>query len=424
MDVSYGGRSLCWGSGCNWVEEVCEGEEENPFCGDGVLDAGEQCEVGDPAGTSCTWATCNHTTCACPAVSYEYLQVQGGVYCQDENGEAYPIEGANITFYKHGSQSKTESLVTNASGVFTSAPNTTVASDGAFAVRFENLRSLSQTLPTGVPYSDMLGPVTSSAGICTTGLCDHCGLDYEHCLNLSEGINSGFRWTFTNCSLEEVNPDWDIDKEGTVVCYEEGTENAYAEVSYEITVENVAAGGTVEYVQDTYDPSIDANGILSTTPEATEIDETDILWNLEGDAGEFSEGETQTYHYMVRIPEELFGEELNNHAVAHLSTGEDLHAYEDIFVTCGPYVAPPEEEGPLPETGIFDNTVVRVGLGFLLVALGFGYYRFGLLDGAVEGFTSGLSSVRSKISFTLSKEGRRSRWEQGMIRRARSDEEK
>lgn len=43
-------------------------EEPEPVCGDGVLDGGEQCELGNPTGVSCTWDECNQTTCVCPEV--------------------------------------------------------------------------------------------------------------------------------------------------------------------------------------------------------------------------------------------------------------------------------------------------------------------------------------------------------------------
>jgi hypothetical protein len=36
-----------------------------PSCGDGTLDAGEECEVGNPFGNSCDWTSCNETTCVC-----------------------------------------------------------------------------------------------------------------------------------------------------------------------------------------------------------------------------------------------------------------------------------------------------------------------------------------------------------------------
>lgn len=36
-----------------------------PACGDGTLDAGEECEIGNPAGSLCDWSECNNTICTC-----------------------------------------------------------------------------------------------------------------------------------------------------------------------------------------------------------------------------------------------------------------------------------------------------------------------------------------------------------------------
>jgi hypothetical protein len=41
-------------------------EEQEPSCGDGTLDQGEECEQGDPEGYSCLWSECNQDTCTCP----------------------------------------------------------------------------------------------------------------------------------------------------------------------------------------------------------------------------------------------------------------------------------------------------------------------------------------------------------------------
>ena len=45
--------------------------EETPLCGDGILGntSGEQCELGNPTGVSCTWDTCNQSTCTCPEIT-------------------------------------------------------------------------------------------------------------------------------------------------------------------------------------------------------------------------------------------------------------------------------------------------------------------------------------------------------------------
>lgn len=36
-----------------------------PSCGDGNIDAGEECEMGDPVGRLCDWSSCDHTSCEC-----------------------------------------------------------------------------------------------------------------------------------------------------------------------------------------------------------------------------------------------------------------------------------------------------------------------------------------------------------------------
>lgn len=37
----------------------------DPYCGDGKLDTNDECEVGDPTGTQCSWSVCNQTACTC-----------------------------------------------------------------------------------------------------------------------------------------------------------------------------------------------------------------------------------------------------------------------------------------------------------------------------------------------------------------------
>jgi hypothetical protein len=50
-------------------------------CGDGILGniSGEQCELGNPTGVSCTWDTCNQTTCLCPSTNPDWTISKVGV---------------------------------------------------------------------------------------------------------------------------------------------------------------------------------------------------------------------------------------------------------------------------------------------------------------------------------------------------------
>ncbi|MFH1546891.1 MAG: hypothetical protein ABIC57_00220 [bacterium] len=49
---------------CGFEAALCIPFPE-PACGDGTLDAGEECEVGNPFGSSCEWSSCNETSCVC-----------------------------------------------------------------------------------------------------------------------------------------------------------------------------------------------------------------------------------------------------------------------------------------------------------------------------------------------------------------------
>ena len=67
-----------------------------PVCGNGVLDSGEECELGDPLGSLCSWSACNQDMCTCEetgpfisvASAFYYscgLTTTGGVYCWGDN---------------------------------------------------------------------------------------------------------------------------------------------------------------------------------------------------------------------------------------------------------------------------------------------------------------------------------------------------
>ncbi len=330
-----------------------------------------------------------------------YLQVQGRVFCQDENGPIYPIPNAAIQFYKHNA-GVNEDMTTGEDGHFRSAANTTQLSDGGFAVRLVSIPDGGEIEETGALYADMEGPVLNTT-ICDQGTCNECGTSYEQCDGLSSGINYGFQWIYSNCG-PPPNPDWDIDKVGTPVCYEEGTEAVYIDIEYVIEVTNVAEGGDLEYVRDEYDDRIQQDWILSTNPEASQITADYIQWDIPEGERTFAEGESRQYTYTVRIPlinnQDLLGEQLTNHAIAHLSEGEDLHAYEDILVGCG-----------LPPTGLFDSAAARIALGGILLILGFGSYQMGFLDGVVNWMVSNGVNLKKKTRFALTQEGVRRRWE-------------
>ncbi|MEA3357352.1 MAG: Ig-like domain-containing protein [Patescibacteria group bacterium] len=354
-----------------------------------------------------TGADCEDSTIITVSEAPTYLDLDGGVFCQDENGPRYPVVGASVSFYQDGSL--VETLTTDSAGLF----STVSIESGASNYSLKLSRALPErTLSTGVSYSDMVGPEIYDPSVCTAFACDCSATDYDICTSLtSEGSNSGFRWLYTECDLAPPNSEWGIEKIGVPECFEEGTENVYAEVDYAITIEQVVTGDDyIEYVEDTFDPRIDSSWIISTIPEATTIDSEKITWVLGEGVQEFTGG------YVVRIPQELFGEELHNEVVAHLSTDEDIYTYEDIFITCaGPGIIPPAI-GDLPGTGIFDNVGMRLTLGAILVALAYGYYKGGVFDKTLVWLADRSGSVYGKFKFRFSPEGKKKSWEGKVVR--------
>jgi hypothetical protein len=358
---------------------------------------------------NCTWED-GRTWWECEDVP-DYLNVQGKVYCQDENGPVYPIQGAQVLFYKDGAPegSKSETLVTGEEGFFNSASGVTETTYGGFAVRLQSIPQDGVIEETGIAYSDMTGPVLN-ADVCNSGACDHCGDQYEMCGGLKKGANAGFQWVYGNCQQEAPNPDWDIEKKGTPVCYEEGTTAVYVDIDYVIEVTNVKAGGDLEYVRDEYDEQINSEWIISTNPQASEITEEYIQWTIPQGERTFEEGESREFTYKVRIPlynnRHILGEHLQNHVVAHLSEGEDIHAYEEILVGCD-----------LPDTGLFDNTAGRLALGAILLVFAIISYNMGIMDGVLSMFFKGSDLFGKKIRFRLSEENRLRKWEEKSLKK-------
>jgi hypothetical protein len=219
-----------------------------------------------------------------------------------------------------------------------------------------------------------------------------------------------------NCTLtlRQTNPDWDIQKHGDVVCYEEGTENVYAVATLDIYIRSKTPGNTgyMSKVEDFYDKDnigITPDMIISTTPQASSIDNEKIVWNLSGDdrAFEYCSDEDpltsscwRKFSYQVRLTRNYFGENLDDQAIGYPDEGEELIAYESILIGCS-----------LPDNGLFDSTASRIALGGILIILGLGFYRMGFMDNAVNWMLKTSGDFGKKVKIRLSEEGKLSKWE-------------
>lgn len=59
------------GSTCTWdncSQDTCQCVTSNT-CGDGTLAGNETCEMGNPTGSSCTWDNCDTSSCTCKTVT-------------------------------------------------------------------------------------------------------------------------------------------------------------------------------------------------------------------------------------------------------------------------------------------------------------------------------------------------------------------
>ena len=68
----------------------CMCNSSSPICGDGIINnspqAPEQCELGNPPGTSCDWNTCNQNSCSCPDTNPNWdIEKTSSVICINEN---------------------------------------------------------------------------------------------------------------------------------------------------------------------------------------------------------------------------------------------------------------------------------------------------------------------------------------------------
>lgn len=88
------------GSDCSLNTSFIIAEEGEPYCGDGMLVEGEQCELGNPTGYTCLWDDCNQESCICPEEQEnpDWTIIKTGAgQCIEEEGETYAKTIYSIT---------------------------------------------------------------------------------------------------------------------------------------------------------------------------------------------------------------------------------------------------------------------------------------------------------------------------------------
>lgn len=157
----------------------------------------------------------------------------------------------------------------------------------------------------------------------------------------------------------EENPEWAIEKSGAYMCQENTN---YADVEYEITIQNIGdVTGTLTEVVDTLDSEIQSSWVItSTISHGGVLNGNVITWDLPGNDGVFTAGETLTLSYTVRIPSTHFGRTFENNVVANPEVGENFTDDETVIIVCNE---------PLPRTSIFGDSLAKVGLGVFITSI-------------------------------------------------------
>lgn len=145
-------------------------------------------------------------------------------------------------------------------------------------------------------------------------------------------------------------------------CIDEGTENPKAQLTYTVTIANSGTEDrTVTKIEDVLDSKILTNSIIPTniTSPGT-YSNGKILWDYQTTNLIVKGGETKVYTYKVEIGKENFGEYTNTVTLTR-STGVTSEASSKIVADCVIEV---------PQTGIFDSTLGRIGVGVALLVIG------------------------------------------------------
>ncbi|HNR53439.1 MAG TPA: hypothetical protein PKI16_03115, partial [Candidatus Dojkabacteria bacterium] len=176
--------------------------------------------------------------------------------------------------------------------------------------------------------------------------------------------------TSTSCALtttfsilaEEQNPSWDITKKGAEQCLESGD----AQIIYTIKVKNIGTGtGSIDKIVDALDSKVLASYITGTISGGGLFNSGNITWELEAEEETFAADQEKTYTYTLVIPKTAFGS-YTNMVTATPTTGENFSDSVEVKVDC---------IEDIPQTGLFDSTVIKIVAGIILLLLGFNLHR-------------------------------------------------
>ncbi|MBI2356816.1 hypothetical protein HYV12_02070 [Candidatus Dojkabacteria bacterium] len=212
-----------------------------------------------------------------------------------------------------------------------------------------------------------------------------------------------------SCTCPDSNPNWDIEKSSAVVCVNEGTVSAYAQVKFNISAtyineDNPTEVGILERVVDRpqgylagwLDTASISNGGTATTSGGTV---SEITWDLTGALSQFTipSGQTQItkdnfLSYTFVVPQNYFGNYVNL-VTGYPNQEDDNNSFSytnSVFISCG----------GVPTTAIGDSNLVKAIIGIFLVVTGLMFAYSQRSDGILLKIVN--SPAYSKFSILMS----------------------
>jgi len=218
--------------------------------------------------------------------------------------------------------------------------------------------------PPGSVCTKESRPGTCSSS-CKCDLDQYCGdgklATNEKC---EVGDPTGVECTWSACNQTACTclpAGLNISKTVVESCIEEGTENPLAQLIYTITVRNTGSGkGQISKIEDVLDSKVLAKGIAPIDIVGGGIYSSGkIVWSF-SPALEIASGATQTYSYKLVVDKNSFGTYDNTVTLTPV-TGDIIQANASIQADCAAIT---------PRTGIFDSTLGRISVGFVLLLVG------------------------------------------------------
>lgn len=220
---------------------------------------------------------------------------------------------------------------------------------------------------------------TITETLATTGQCLAPGsynlvIKWTDKLGVGDDKNCVLKTSFT--VAKEPQPDMTITKIPKETCIDNNTENVKSELSYTIKIKNNGQGeGKISNITDTLDPKVVPSSITNISNGGKVVGQK-IVWDLTGTDQVFAQGQEKEYTYKYTVQKEALGQ-YDNKVVATVEKTDTqpstkIEAKANIPTSCeGPGTPPPPAETPtVPTTGIFDNSLIIVGAGAIIMIIG------------------------------------------------------